>query len=64
MDNSRDKINSSSRHGAGGGVCVLTRQGKKAKGNFGQDQTSSEKARAVRTGEEERIWKEVKGNKI
>lgn len=64
MDNSRDKIRSSGRHGARGGVCVLTTRGEKASENFGQDQTSSEKARAMRTGEEEIIWKEVKGNKV
>lgn len=43
---------------------MLTTQGGKANRNFGRDQTSSEKVRTVRTGEEERIWWEVKGNEI
>lgn len=56
MDNSEDKIRSSGKCGVG----ELTTRGERPR----KFRPRSEKARAVRTGGEERIWKEVKGNKI
>lgn len=67
MDNSRDKIRSSGRHRDGREVCVLQHGEKRPTEILAKIKShliSSEKARAGRIEEEERIWKEVEGNKV